>query len=61
MITTVQCSTCSQLNNKYMQKAGEPENDARFLSDNNCCSACSQLNYNYPSKPRVVVTVFRLH
>ena len=26
-----------------MQKAGEPENDAGFLSDNNCCSACSQL------------------
>ena len=33
---------------KYIQKAGEPENDAVFLkSDNNCCSACSQLNYNY--------------
>ena len=26
--------------NKNMQKAGEPENDAGFLSgDNNCCSA----------------------
>ena len=22
---------------KYMQKAGEPENDAGFLGDNNCC------------------------
>ena len=46
--------------NKYMQKAVEPENDAGFLpqSGDNCCSACSQ-NYSYPSKPRVVVTVFR--
>ena len=40
--------------NKYMQKAGEPENDAGFLKHN------SQLNcsYSYPSKPRLVVTVF---
>ena len=31
--------------NKYMQKTGEPENDAGFLSDNNCCISCIQLNY----------------
>ena len=41
-----------------MQKAGESENDARFLK-----MIAVQLNYNYsyPSKPRVVVTIFRLH
>ena len=46
---------------KYMQKAGEPENDAGFLKV--IIIAAVQLNYNYsyPSKPRVVVTVFRLH
>ena len=34
--------------NKYMQKAGEPENDAGFLkSDNNFRSACSQLIYGF--------------
>ena len=39
---------------KYVQKAGEPENDAGFLKHN------SQLNcYSYPSRPRLVVT--RLH
>ena len=46
--------------NKYMQKAGEYENDAGFLKHN-----YSQLNcscYSYPSKPRfTVVTVFWLH
>ena len=44
--------------NKYMQKTGEPENDAGFLKQ-----IYSQLNcsYSYPSKPRLVVTVFRLH
>ena len=43
--------------NTYVQKTGEPENDANFLKHN------SQLNcsYSYPSKPRLVVTVFRLH
>ena len=41
---------------KYMQKAGEPENDAGFLKVYIC-------NYNnsYPSKLKVVVTVFKLH
>ena len=44
--------------NKYMQKTGEPENDAGFLKH-----IYSQLNCNYsnPSKPRLVVRVFRLH
>ena len=37
--------------NKYMHKAGEPENDAGFLK-----------HYSpYHLKPRLVVTVFRLH
>ena len=55
------CCACSKTSisiNKYMQKTGEPENDAGFLKHN------SQLNcsYSYPSsKPRLVVTVFRLH
>ena len=42
--------------NKYMQKAGEPENDAGFLKH-------IQLNcsYSYTSKPSLVVTVFRMH
>ena len=40
-----------RLYDKYVQKAGEPENDAGFLKHN------SQLNYSYsyPSKPRLVV------
>ena len=51
------CCACSKTSisiNKYMQKAGEPENDAGFLKH------YSQLNcsYSYPSKPRLVVTVF---
>ena len=54
------CCACSKTSiniNKYVQKAGEPENYAGFLKHN------SQLNcsYSYPSKPRVVVTVFRVH
>ena len=52
----IYCCACSKTSisiNKYMQKAGEPENDAGFLKHN------SQLNcsYSYPSKPRLVVTV----
>ena len=41
-----------------MQKTGEPENDAGFLKH-----VAMQLNcsYLYPSKPRLVVTFFRLH
>ena len=51
------CSKTSISTNKYVQKVREPENDAGFLKHN------SQLNcsYSYPSKPRLVVTVFRLH
>ena len=42
--------------NKYMPKAGEPENDAGFLKHK---IIYSQLNCScsYPSKPRLVVTV----
>ena len=50
--------------NMYMQKAEEPDNDAGFLKVIIAAvHVYSQLNYNYsyPSKPRVVVTVFRLH
>ena len=54
------CCACSKTSisiNKYVQRAGEPENDAGFLKHN------SQLNcsYSYTSKPKLVVTVFRLH
>ena len=41
---------------KYMQKAGEPENDAGFLKVYIC-----NYNHSYPSKLKVVVTVFKLH
>ena len=43
-----------------MQKAGEPENDAGFPKH---ILTYSQLNcsYSYPSKPKLVVTVLRLH
>ena len=51
------CCACSKTSisfNKYMQKAGEPENDAGFLKHYslNC-------SYSYTSKPRLVVAVFK--
>ena len=44
---------------KYMQEAGEPENDAGFLKIIIAAVHVASLNYrySYPSKPRVVVTV----
>ena len=44
MIIVVHVVKHQSVINKYMQKAGKPENDAGFLKvKNNCCSACSQL------------------
>ena len=56
MTQGVACSKTSISINKYMQKAGEPENDAGFPKH---ILTYSQLNssYSYPSKPKLVVTV----
>ena len=50
------CSKASISINEYIQKAGEPEDDAGFLKH-----IAMQLNcscYSYPSKPRLQVTGF---
>ena len=57
------CCACSKTSisiYKYMQKAGEPENDAGFLKHNYRQLNCSC--YSYPSKPRLQwLQIFRLH